>query len=274
MSTLHEPAEPDREAQTVPASEARDLAPKGASIEPGTTLPAVLWAGVVAASLLAGVLAWAVGETTYNHFRPSAKAQQNRFEFAALNREENQASQKNAAVAYGTFGALLGLLLGAAGGLSRESGSALSTASLTGLAVGGVGAALAAYGMARVVSRFYSDVDPSLMLSVLVRGSIAAVLGLAAGLALGLGRFGRAGVIRPLIGGLVGGVLGIVAFEVLYAVAFPFDRNDNPIPGSSLARLSLYVLTALGAAVGSVIASAAQAVTSSPSLQPGPKAIV
>ena len=59
--------------------------------------------------ILAGALTWGVGEITYNHFRPSDKAQANRYEFAALNREEALASQKNAAVAYGTFGALLGL---------------------------------------------------------------------------------------------------------------------------------------------------------------------
>jgi hypothetical protein len=205
----------------------------------------------VGAALVAAFLAWGIGEKTYNHFRPSAGAQSSR-DFGALNREERIADQKNTAVAFGTFGALLGMLSGAAGGASRRSITGGASAALAGLLLGGIGGALVSYELAPIFARFYSDETPSLLLSFLVRGGIWAVVGMTAGLALGWGWQGSLGIPRALIGGLAGGVCGTVAFEVVNAVLFPGDRNDAVIPSSTQARLLACVFVSVGVAIGAV----------------------
>ncbi len=218
-----------------------------------TGIPGILKAGVcvIGAALVAGFLAWGIGENTFGYYHPSAKSQSSR-EFTALNREQRVADQKNTAIAFGTFGALLGLLSGAAGGAVRRSIPGGASAALAGLLLGGIGGALASYGLAPIFARFYSDESPSLLLPFLVRGGIWAVVGMAAGLALGWGWQGVLSVPRALIGGLTGSVCGTIAFEVTNAVLFPADRNDAVIPSSPHARLLAYLLVSVGVAIGAV----------------------
>src|SRR5262245_19428536 len=102
------------------------------------------WASACAgvAALVAAWLGWGIGELLYGYYAPSAAAQRNRFEFARLNQEQGLADQKNAAITFGTFGALLGLAGGVAGGALRRSAPAAIGAALAGFLLGGVGAAL------------------------------------------------------------------------------------------------------------------------------------
>ena len=86
-----------------------------------------------------------------------------------------------------TFGALLGLLSGAAGGVVAPIDPGRRECRLAGLLLGGIGGALVSYGLAPIFGRFYSDETASLLLSFLVRGGIWAVVGMTAGLALGWG---------------------------------------------------------------------------------------
>ena len=135
----------------------------------------------VGAALVAALLAWGIGEKTHDFFRPSLKTPTSR-DFTALNREERIAAQKNTAVVFGTFGALLGMLSGVAGGASRRSIPGGASAALAGLLLGGIGAAVASDELVPIFARFYSDETPSLLLSFLVRGGIWTVAGMAAGL--------------------------------------------------------------------------------------------
>jgi hypothetical protein len=189
----------------------------------------------------------------YAFYRPSKAAFRGRYDFSALNREQAIADQKNAMIAYAAFGALLATLVGATGGLARRSVIGVSIGTLAGLLLGGVGGGLAAYCLAPLFVRFYSDANPLLLLPVLVRGGICAVIGAAAGTALGLGHSGPAGALRSLTGGLIGSVLGIIAFESVNASLFPMDRNDNAIPSTTLARLLCYLCVAVGVAAGAVV---------------------
>jgi hypothetical protein len=147
---------------------------------------------------------------------------------------------------------LLGSMVGAAGGLTRRSVMAVSSATLAGLLGGGIGGGLAAYGLTPLFVRYYSDYNPLLLLPVIVRGGICAVIGVAAGMAFGLGKSGPAGALRSLTGGLLGSVLGIVVFESVNALLFPMDRNDNAIPTTAIARLLCYLCVAVGVAAGAV----------------------
>jgi hypothetical protein len=200
----------------------------------------------------AGVLAWGIGERTHDYFLPSPSAYRSR-DFSALNRELAIVGRKNAAVAFGPLGAAAGLFLGAAGGLGRRSVSAALVAGLMGLIVGGLAAGAAAFELAPVFSRFYSDDSPRLLLPMIVRCGIGAAVGAAAGLAFGLGRHGPSAMLRALAGGLIGAIFGIIAFEIVNAFFFPTDRNDQLIPTSPMPRLIADLCVALGAGAGAAI---------------------
>jgi hypothetical protein len=208
---------------------------------------------VLGAALVAGFLSWGIGEAMHGYYRPSKAAARGRFDFSALNREQAVADRKNAAIAFGTFGALLASSLGLAGGLGRGSVLAIAIASLSGLVLGGIAGGLVAYALTPLFSRLYDDANPLLLLPVLIRGGIAAVIGMAAGMALGLGHRGLAGALRPMTGGLLGSLLGVIASEAINASIYPFDRNDQAIPTSMIARLLCYLCVAVGTALGAVI---------------------
>jgi hypothetical protein len=255
MSVGPDSNEPKPRSDSTPAGEVPERAPgQIAAQTAATVIPGLLQASMyaVVAALVAGFLAWGIGEKTYDYYRPSASARTSR-DFTALNREKRIANQKNTAIAFGTFGALLGMSTGAAGGALRRSIPHGASAALAGLLLGGIGGSLMSYAVAPIFAQFYSDESPSLLLPFLVRGAIWAVAGMAAGLALGWGWHGPPGIPGALIGGLAGSVCGTVAFEVVNAVLFPGDRNDAVIPSSMLARLLAYLLVAVGAALGAVL---------------------
>jgi hypothetical protein len=250
-----------------------DSSPPAPTPEPAPTFPPIqpavggspgmrAWVSGIGAALVAAFLAWGIGEKTYNYYQPSIKKPISR-DFTAMNREERIAAQKNTTLAFGTFGAVLGLLSGLAGGAARRTIAGGMRAALAGLLLGGITAAAVSYGLAPVFARYYSDEGQSLLLSFLVRGAICAVVGTTAGLALGWGWQAAPGIPRALIGGLAGGVCGTVAFEVVNAVLFPGDRNDAVIPSSTSARLLAYLLVAVGAASGAVLFGGSRAWPSS-----------
>jgi hypothetical protein len=253
MSSVPESTVGGEPADPKPAVERPEPLVKGPDTESLMLAPLRSWILALGAAVIAGLLTWAVGEKTYGHYRPPKEAYKNRFAFAEVNRHELVADRKNGAIAFGTFGACLGLLGGAAGGLERRSMRALVIAAPAGLVSAGLLGGVAGYALAPMVPQFYDDKNPTIVLPVLVRGGIVAAVGLAAGLAFGLGREGPRGLLRPLAGGLIGSVLGIVAVEVIYALAFPMVRNDHAIPLSATTRLLCYLCVAIGAAVGMLL---------------------
>jgi hypothetical protein len=220
----------------------------------------------VGAALVAGILAWGIGEKLYDYYQVPKSALGTR-DLRALNRETRIVHQKNTAIAFGIFGALLGLFSGAAGGALRRSIPGGASSALAGLLLAGIGGTLASYGLAPIFDRFYSDETASLLLSFLVRGGIWAVVGVTAGLALVWGWRGRLGVIGALCGGLAGAVFGTTAFEVVNAVLFPTERNDAVIPSSMEARLLAYILVSVGVAIGAVLCGGHRAPTAGPKRQ-------
>ena len=253
MSVVPDSKEPMPPGEWTPPTEAPGSAPAPPMADTAAGASPWVHASIygIGAALVAAVLAWGIGERTYGYYKPVVKGGDSR-DFTALNREERIAAQKNTAIAFGTFGALLGLLSGVAGGASGRSIPRGVSAALAGLLLGGIGAALVSYELAPIFARFYTDESPSLLLSFLVRGGIWVVAGVTAGLALGWGWQGPAGMARAPIGGLVGGICGTIAFELINAVRFPADRNDAVIPSSMPARLLAYLFVAIAVAVGAV----------------------
>jgi hypothetical protein len=214
-----------------------------------------LWALAVAAALVAGLASWSVGEKTMDYYLPSEAASKNLRDPGPLRRELAVIVPRNVAIAYGTFGGILGLLMGLVGSLSLRSATRAAGASLVGLLIGvaaGVGLSFA------LVPTFQARLDPTgsdISLMILIRGGIAASIGAAAGLAFGLGLGSANRLIRSMIGGLLGAMTGAVAYEIINALANSLNRNDDLIPPTSTSRLLLYLSIALMGAVGSAIAT-------------------
>src|SRR5205814_1911460 len=120
-----------------------------------------------------------------------------------------------AALAYGGLGMVLGLALGAAGGLVRRSAIAAIAAGVAGLVLGGAAGAgatltlLPSYHAARAAAPD-EEVTNDLTLALRTHGGIWIAIGAATGLALGLGLGGGARIARATFGGILGAALAAV----------------------------------------------------------------
>jgi hypothetical protein len=226
------------------------------------TLPVPLPAGrlsawALGAGLLAGFVAWLVGETTLTTFRPkmvTADTPVGRMTAAPAD-EIVRTDVKNAALAFAVQGACLGLMLGLAGGLARGSAR---TGAAAGLAGAVLGAALALGASAALQQVYYQNVqldqvDQDLIVPMLVHGGIWGAAGLAGGWAFGMGLWGGwSSTVRAAIGGLAGAALAAFLFEVTAAMAFPKAATTRPLsltPESRLmAKLMASILSAAGIA--------------------------
>jgi hypothetical protein len=212
-----------------------------------------IWA--LGAGLVAGALAWLVGEATVEAFRPEMVTMDTPVGrmTAASAQEVTRTDVKNAALAFAVQGACLGLALGLAGGLARGSARAAAAAGLAGTILGGALALGVSAAMQPVYYRNVrlDQVDQGLAVPMLVHGGIWGAAGLAAGLAFGLGLGGgRSSIARAAAGGLLGALLAGLLFEATGAIAFPKAATTRPLsltPGSRLmAKLMASMLSSAG----------------------------
>jgi hypothetical protein len=215
-----------------------DLAGGGAGVH-----PARLWALVMAAAIVAGLLTWMIGERTVRFFEPPPRP--TRAQGQTMNRPsfENRvaAEFKNATLTFGVFGAGLGLAMGLAGGLGRRAPRAAMTAAAFGLVLGGTAAGVAS---AAVLPFYYHKLDVAqeslshdLVLPFLVHAGIWSSVGATAGLAFGIGLRSRQRLALVALHGLLGGLLGAAIYEILAALAFPTGRTTEPLAGAWAPRL-------------------------------------
>ncbi|MDR3632937.1 MAG: hypothetical protein P4L84_03820 [Isosphaeraceae bacterium] len=207
--------------------------------------------------LLAGVLAFGVGEALYDLI-PAAAVTQTALGLTRLTptvATENAAQARNGALAFGVLGLFLGGCLGLAGGLARRSSFAVAaggSGSVLGFAAG-VGASLALLPFC-IASRIrYPDND--LLISFVMHGAIWGLVGALAGLAFAVGLGERALWVRALAAGFAGALIGAVAFDLIGVVAFPGAKTDDPISRTWVTRLMarLLVTVATAAAVSLVL---------------------
>jgi hypothetical protein len=255
---------PDADPQVTPAPPVP--VPSAPPAAPGALLPALpaSWLAAITVGLaaLAGLAAWPISEfvtqpeNRHFLFRASEKAAADPYNFVALNRETALANGINGAIAFGGLGALLGLGLGLAGGLARRSLPGAALGAGVGLVLGAAAGALPSFPMMKI--HWYNRHEEAVMgelaipFALMIHAGLWCALGAAAGLAYGVGRYGRdvVGVLVATIGGLIGATLGVIAFEVIGSMAFPLARTVDPFSESSLtrllARLCVAVFTALG----------------------------
>jgi hypothetical protein len=226
--------------------------PKSATPSLGARIPN--WILVMGLGLLAGAAAWLVGERTFEYSRPSKAAESIR-SFEALNAEMPGVNAINGALTFGVLGGLLGLALGLAGGLSSRSSSRALTGAVAGLILGSAAGALPSFAVMPWQWRHRND-DPNasdLLVPLFIHLALWSALGLAAGLAFGIGCGGtrRSRLVEAALAGLVGAILGTFVFEMVGAMLFPFAHTADPFSATSgtrlLARLCVCVFVAIGA---------------------------
>jgi hypothetical protein len=219
-----------------------------------------LVATALAAGVLAGVLAWGIGEGVHGTFVPPSKiidmpmAQGIRISFE----DQVAADGKNATLAFAALGGVLGVVLGVAGGIIRKSTVGAVTGAVVGLVAGCAITVGATWGLLpfyfRALERSQDAMSHELLLPLLVHSGIWAAAGLAGGVALGIGMGTKwTQLYNAALGGMIGAALGAVVYEVLGAILLPGDRTFEPVSttwqGRLLARLLVAVSAALMAAV-------------------------
>ena len=129
--------------------------------EPIRIKPTRLWICTLGAGLVAGLIAWGVGEATYGLFqwndaKDVLKAypaelkklgpnEQREFITKKMIEARSRAESRNTAIAFGVLGAVLGLALGRAGGLVTGSSRSGARAGWIGFAVAGALGAVMAF---------------------------------------------------------------------------------------------------------------------------------
>jgi hypothetical protein len=175
-------------------------------------------------------------------------------DFALFAREKVVANTRNAAIANAIFGALMGLTLGLAGGLVSNSGRGRLVGPLAGLILGGAAAGAIPFLIVPFFFHYYDTTSQDLLLPALVHGAIWFPVGVASGLAFGLGVEGRSAALRGLLGGGIGVLAGAVLFELVHSVALPLVRIDNALPTELLPHVLSYAFASLSTAVGIALA--------------------
>ncbi len=223
---------------------------------PNGRLP--LWLVCLGSGLLAGLLAACGGELTYEkiHVDPdypaaleSMSGSERSIARAQVRFKTRVVVETNQAMAaFGMLGLALGAVLGLTGALSAGS----KRVNLAGALVGGVSGGLVRAGLSMaLVPRFYdaSNSQTGLPLLFLTHLAIFFGVGAAGGLALGWSSGDRKMIVRCMIGGIVGAMIGTFAFEVINFVAFPNLRTFEPVPVKTIPRLVMHLWVAAGAGV-------------------------
>lgn len=215
-----------------------------------------LWAAALGAGLLAAAASAWLGELLVGTFVPPVRMVNamgimiNNPTFA----NRILANARNATLGYGALGLALGLGLGLAGGLARGLGGVRGIRPALIGALLGLGPVLAAAAVVlpiynHALSKDSEEMSRDLLLPFLVHGSVWAAAGLGAGAALGLGLgLDRRGVTQPAMGGLLGGLIGAIAYEVIGATVFPNGGASEPQAYTAAPRILACFLVALPAA--------------------------
>ncbi len=154
------------------------------------------------------------------------------------------------------LGGFLGVALGLAGGLSSSSPRSAVMGAIVGLVAGGLAGALPSFGLMPFQWKHRND-DPNnvmLLMPLLIHMGLWAGVGLASGLAFGVGRYGliRSRLIEAALAGLVGAMLGTFVFEILGALLMPSAETTQPIAEAAGARLLARICVAVFVALGAI----------------------
>lgn len=235
----------------------RDSSPGASADSPPR--PGRVWALALSGGVLAGLIAWLVGEATHTFFIPAVRpvTVMGITQMIPSYHEQARADRKNATLVFSAFGAILGLTLGAAGGLARRS----LPAGARGTAVGALLGVAAGAGASVVLLPIFfhrqeqaaEELSHEVVFPLLIHGGLWGAIGAAGGASFGFGLGGKKRVAVAALGGLIGGILGAVVYEVAGLMVFTEARTTQPLAIAwaprLLAMLAVSLLTAAMAAM-------------------------
>jgi hypothetical protein len=228
--------------QAVPARDSATL-PNGSSLAARPVHGLLIWCA--AAGVLAGLLSWGGGELAWSGIRAAQSPRIVPFPTAEDRARLISSVVAATRVSFMQQGAILGAMLGLAGWLTRRDRRAGIRAVGVG---GGLGALAGAAATQVLVPVYYHNVGPqaeSLLLPLLTHGGLWAAIGAAAGLGLGIGLGGRGRLARAALGGLLGGIVAALIYDLVGAVVFPLDKTGQPVSATLATRLFAHMTAAL-----------------------------
>jgi hypothetical protein len=158
---------------------------------------------------------------------------------------------QNAAVAYALLGAILSLNLAVTAGclLRRFSIARIMPAGLAGIALGGLFGVASSYAVTPIYFNRLGTADVTL--SLLIHLAIWSAVGAAAGVAFGIGSGTRKVFVGSLIGGITGGALAALLFDVCGAF-LPLAHTERPLSEEAGTRLAAAALLSVFVVFGTV----------------------
>ena len=214
-----------------------------------------IWSWAVGAGLGTALLSWLLIEATVDSFKPKASTVQHGAQTFLLPdaAERDKAGSRNAALAMGLTGAMVGLVFGLAGAASRRAATAAAFAAILGLVLGAAAAAGTALAAVPLASKLHQR-DPGnssieMASSLLVHGLPWAAMGAVGGLAFGIGQGGGRQALRGLLAGVMGGLAGAFLYEIIGELALPGSKLIEPVGATWQARLLAQALAVMSVAV-------------------------
>jgi hypothetical protein len=209
-----------------------------------------VWLFAIGSAVLGATLGWLAGDEMARrlpwkeHIQAAGENGRDRGEVRGLLELQNEAERKNAVVAMGFLSGILGMMLGAGGGLARKSNPLATLGGGTGLVLG------AAVGTAVpwiLVPVFYRSIrqPPNLTLPLMIHTCMYSAIGSIAGMALGIGLKGSAGAVKGFVAGAMGAALGSLVFNTVHTIAFPLEWDFSPMPGHTTSRMIAHLCVAL-----------------------------
>ena len=211
----------------------------------------------LAAGIMAGLISWIAGEAVVEHFKPETHREERYGVERTLPTAKSLVATeiKNAALAFAILGGALGLALGLAGGLARGSLRFALSAATVGMVLAAMAGVILSFVLVPVFQTRFDMVDQGLTVPLLTHGGIWGAIGAMAGLAMGIGLGGWRSITCCLVGGLAGGILGALAYELAGAVVFPLDKTYQPLSETASSRLLGRLTVAVCVATGAVLAT-------------------
>jgi hypothetical protein len=230
----------------IPAGDPEVVQPVPAGVDPITSSRIRMWALAMTAGLAAGLIGWILAESALTKGTDRLRDKGRNVPLAST------VALRDAIVSFGIQGALLGLGLGATGGLIGRSGRRAVLAGGAGLILGG----LAGAGTARwLVPIYFDNLNANdLTYSMEVNGGIWGAVGAAAGLAFALGLGGSGRLLLMAVAGFGGGLIAMTLFVFGGSIFLPRALADRPVSLTPESRLAARLLLTLLVAAGAVLA--------------------